>query len=394
MKSINVKGFLIRYVITVGLAVFAPFFLCAQEYEGEEYGGEDYNAYDYGYEEGMKSMVDRLPLYEGIDINSPVIMYIPYSKEFMFQPVYGDKAWISAYYEGKWGFTLSAGCSYNGVDSEKGKAWFEENLKSAIKALGADPATYKEAVYHDDEAATSFSFSPLYITLCIAGICLVVLLIISSRLELKRRYTVTTFGCGACIVVLIITLGKIIAYNDDSLLKIYFALTTIAWLVLGRVYFWRMARYEIISNEFIKVCWFATFIGITICFANLFPTALYQLIAIIAIFPVWFIQSPTRHRCPKCHRMAAFYWNRKEKAGTQTEVKRDTSSSKETLNQQHGVRVIDETVRTTTTNVYQMWRHYKKCLYCGYEESERKKGNLISSKRHIKTETETRDYPF
>lgn len=365
--------------------------------QGADYA--EYEAYQYDYEDGMKSMVDRLPVYESMDVNSPVLTYIPYGKEFQFLQIEGDEAWLTAVYNGVTGCTLAAGCSYNGIDADKGKAWFEERLQREIKILSEDPDAFRKTEPCDPIVRKQKFTLPILAKVGLAVGALVIVLLAASRMSLKWRYFVQVFGCGACIVLIVNYVAEFLLLNYESLLLPFYIVVLVAWIWLGRLYFAKMAQYTEISNERIKLSLFATVIA-TIIFGFspllklIWPDIIFdKLVAIVLSIPLWWIQSSTRNRCPKCHRLHAFYWDRKEASGTQTEVKRDLSKSKETLDQLRAVVVIDKTIRTTDTNVYQMWRHFHKCIYCGHEESKRLRGKLLSTHRVTETETETTRYP-
>lgn len=387
---------LCKQILAIVIALFLPCIASAQAEEedawmdaGAEYA--EYEAYQYEYQDGAKSMVDRLPVYESMDISSPVLLYIPYGEEFKFNSIAGDQAWIVAVYNGVTGCALKGGCSFNGVDEEKGKAWFEEQLRVMTQALSKDPYIYQDDyIAKKEKTAEGVKFQ--FLIMLIGAIGFVVLQIVSRRLSLKWSYFVAIFGCGACLLVVIDAIGKSLALYEEAWPMTFYVIVLLVWAYLGRRYFAKMALDTRLSNEFIKLCLFATVLATMVWV--LLPLCNNMFGAFVVTIPLWIVQSPTRHRCPRCHHVNVFYWNRKEKAGTHTELTNDLKTSGDTMQQQHGILKVKVTKRIYDTSVYQMWRHYHKCSNCGYEESKRRKGERLSVHRVTKTETESTRYPY
>ena len=361
---------------------------------------EDPDNFESFWRDGIKVMVGKLPIYERANINSKVIYEIPYGTKGKYKLSKNDYAWMMIDAGGHVGYTLTDGCSFNGINEEKGKAWFESEINNMIATLRENSNAYDEdlcmegyeqeapVIYekYDDNPGDIYyePGAPNRLFFYVGGsvLAFIVLWLISRYVNNTLSYFIKTFGGGACFILIIINLAKYVEIRNVDFLLPYYGIVALLWAAWWKYYFYNMALDLEISNENIKVNLFCTIVAACIWIFD--PVAELNnynvLIVIVAAILLWIIDSPTRRRCPNCHKMKAMYFNRREKAGLLTEETNNLNTKHvETRNMTDHIEKDYETSRTYYTNVYQMWRHYHRCIYCGYEVSKKKKGNRIAS---------------
>lgn len=335
-----------------------------------------------------------------MNIDSKIIYEIPYGSNCRYKLNKFNYAWMMVDFNGRQGYTLTDGCSFNGINEEKGKKWFETELNNTIATLRVNPHAYDDdscmdgyeqnapviyEKYADNPGDIYYEpglVSRLFFYIGGAALALIVLWVISRFVNTTLSYFIKTFGCGMCLVIIIVNLARYVEIRNVSYMMPYYCIVIIGWTAWWKYYFYQMALDITISNENIKVSLFFTLVAACVWILTpLTELAGWNIIAVIVgAILLWIIDSPTRHRCPNCHRMKAIYFNRREKAGTLTEETNDLDTTKvATRNLVDGVEEEFETKRIYYTNVYQMWRHYYKCHYCGFETSKRKKGSRLAS---------------
>lgn len=375
---------------------------------------EDPDYFESYWREGVKVMVTKLPVYQKMNLDSKIIYEIPYGSKCKYKLNKGDYAWMLVDYKGKIGYTLIDGCSFNGINEEKGKKWFEAELNNVITTLRENPHAYDDDMcidgyeqeapvvyekYNDNPGDIYYEpglVSRLFFYIGGAVLAFIILWLISRTVNNTLSYFIKTYGCGICLIIIIINIGRYVEIRNVTDMLPYYCIVMIAWAAWWKYYFYRMALDTTISNENIKVSLFCTVVAACVWILTpLTELAGWNIIGVIvSAILLWIVDSPTRHRCPECHRMKAIYFNRREKAGTHTEETNDLNTSKvDTRNLGNNVEVDYETKRIYRTVVYQMWRHYYKCRFCGFEISKRKKGSRIADNtRSVVVEKMTKRY--
>ena len=393
MKNWSVKIFPFLFFLFLATATVYGIAPADNGYE------EDPDYFESFWREGVKVMVKKLPVYQKMNLDSKIIYEIPYGTKCRYKLNKGDYAWMMVKANGHEGYALIDGCSFNGIDEEKGQAWFEANLKKMAATLRDNPHAYDDdfcmdgyepdgpAIYesYDDNPGDIYyeqgEITRLFLYIGGAVLAFIVLWVLSRFVNIALSYFIKTFGCGACLIIIIANLARYVEIRNVDNMMAYYWIVLVLWAAWWKYYFYRMALDIDISNENIKVSLFC--IVIAACIWILSPLnkigGLNMIAMIVAAIVLWIVDSPTRHRCPNCHRMKAIYLNRREKAGTRTEETNDLNTSEvDRRNLGNEVEIDYETRRTYYVKVYQMWRHYYKCGYCGYEISKKKKGSLIA----------------